>query len=264
MKKENMKKYQRLFLTFCLAFVMMLAMKVDVAAVEYNSDGENAIFVGNNLYYQDGYGEKIKCYNIKRGKTSTIASVDGNGFHSLTKKGGYIYAVCDLYEGSDAEEEYIVRVNIKTGKIQYLSRGDSYAIKNNTIYFNKVKHIEARYEEYDKGIGVYSMKLDGTGQKSCSGVKVKYKPKNKIKTSKGTLNITRDSYGYISKLVFKSKNGKSKTIAKTKEYGGIFYCNAKGDYIVYKIIDGWHYTTKLVKTNGKTVKTLVKVEAAGT
>ena len=262
-----------LFLLLSLSLVATLTTGFKVSAKTYSINNNyyggscSTVVVKNKVYFSVTETGTIQCYNIKSGKTTKIISTDGKGFYSMKKKGGYLYAIYDSYGGSDGSNDSIVRVNIKTGKMETLAKGSNFVIKKKTIYFTKTKRVTNKYgDSYDKEIGVYSMNLNGNNQKACNNVTLSSKSLKKIKTSKGTLissgETYSDSYYSPKKLVFKSKNGKKKTIyniskdKKTYSYSSIGYYTLQGNYIIYKTtIKTKNNSTDgvlvITKTNGK-------------
>lgn len=234
----------------------------------------SAVVSKNKVYFSTTETGKIQCYNIKSGKTTTVIKKNGKGFYSMKKKGGYLYAIYDSYGGSDGSNDSIVRVNIKTGKMETLAKGCNFVIQNKIIYYTMTERTRDEYDnDYDKEIGVYSMNLDGSNQTACSDVTLSTKQPKKIKTSKGTLISSGKTYsdGYYSpyKLTFKPKNGKKKVLYNVKkdknaaEYSSIWYFTIQGNYVIFKTyLKGGEYSPDgalvIMKTNGKGKKVFYK------
>lgn len=266
--------------TLFAAFIGCLAVDSEVSAKTYSVYNNyfggscSAVVSGDKVYFSTTETGMIQCYNIKTGKTSTVISKDGKGFYSMKKKGGYLYAVYDSYLGSDGSNDSIVRVNIANGTMETLAKGNQFVIKKKTIFYMKTKRIVDQYDNaYDKEIGVCSMNLDGSDQKTRKDVKLSTKQLKKIKTSKGTLVSTGKTYTgddyFPEKLVFQDKNGKKKTLynvnkdQKAAEYASIWYFTIQGDYVIYKTyLKGGEYgpdgALVIVKTNGKGKKVFYK------
>lgn len=250
----------------------------EVSAKEYKLKNNyyggscSVVISKDKVYYSITETGCIYCYNMKTKKTKTVAKAKGNGFSCLKKKGNYLYAVYDSYQGSDGCNLSIVRVSIKSGKKTTLAKGCNYILAGNKIYYTKTKRVKSEYGGYDKELGTYSMTLTGKNKKSAKGVKIntEHDAKSKIIGSKGSLYTkgkTKNNYYMSKSLHFDSRGGKSTVIydilsdSNATTYATIEYYTLQGNYIVYKknVKDNKYGAVGqlvLVKTDGTNAKVI--------
>lgn len=169
-----------------LAWIFVLSCAVPVSAsTSYYAPG-NTSKSGQYIYYSyNGAGLRmgIRRLDTKTNKTKEIATYlnktkETHGFSKLTAKGNYIYAVYDLYNGTDMSLPRIWRVSKDGKKRKMLDFGSEYVIIGDWIYYIKqrevlpngiyVTNMTEMYEELKniETLGIYKMKLDGT-KKTC-------------------------------------------------------------------------------------------------
>lgn len=130
-------------------------VKIEHPLTYYNKDGifrvgRNAVKQGRYIYYSynmRGVRMGIKRFDTKTKKVKTICGYkykgkETNGFSNLNIKGKYIYCEYNRGYGSDSFNCYICRINIKTGKIKTLAKGEQPVLYKNNIYYFKQRHIE--------------------------------------------------------------------------------------------------------------------------
>lgn len=125
---------------------------------------------GKYLYYCTQKG--IERFNTKTGKHNLAVSnkykgENTNGFSDLNIKGNYIYCTYDLQLGSSDNRIYIYKIS-KSGKKIKLDSGYFPIVVGNWIYYIKSKFITENNFTYQKDIGIYKMKLDGSSKKKIS------------------------------------------------------------------------------------------------
>jgi hypothetical protein len=124
---------------------------------------DRAVRSGKYVYYalgNDGSGSLVK-YNIKTKKSKTLYKK--YGCKSLSVNGSYIYCCVDKYSGSDNSNYYIYRISKDGKKVKQLDKGYDPVVIGKYIYYVKTKN--EKNSEYDTSIGIYRMKLDGSGKK---------------------------------------------------------------------------------------------------
>ena len=229
----------------------------------------SAVVSGDKVYYSITETGRIFCYNIKTKKTRTVIKSEGKGFSNLRKVGDYLYAVHDIYGGSDGNDRYIVRVSLKNGKRSVLAKGSDYVIsvKNKKIYYIKTKSNDSYGTKYDTQLGTYSMTLTGKNKKRERSVVIKTSrdERSVIKTSNGSIFTKGKNVGSLyfpRSLWYKSPKGKTRVIydmdkdKRVPSYSSFDYYTLQRGYIVYKrTIQETNGAFKgqlvLVKTNGK-------------
>jgi hypothetical protein len=214
------------------------------ASKKYTIDSYGAISAvkdGRYIYYTGIYQNFMR-YDTKTRKLEKIAELQnipgGNGYwtnggSNLVKHGKFFYFVWDKSECYETDY-YIYRVS-KTGEMTKLAKGKEFIIKNNRIYYTKMKHTSEYREEISEG--TYSMALNGSDKKKEAGIKLVTIRRAEVKSKYGTL--IGKNYGYpgdlrtAKKLIFKEKSGKTRVVKNTGYSNCIMTYMMVDDYIVY-------------------------------
>lgn len=242
MKRTKKVLSSLLAIIVLVTFIPIVATPPKVAQAKkvYKAAGY-ACASGNKVFFLADNDTKIKCYNAKTKKVTTVldSSVEGHftrGFSDLSIKGKYIYFVWNKFQGSEAGEVYVYRMNFNGKKRTKLACGANPIIAGNKIVYLKCKR------SYNSAVGAYitestdticSMSLNGKNKKKCSEVATKSVNVYKYygDTSTGNLNgyvYTLDS-DQTSITRKNTKTNKTKTIFSNKN--GIISFSVAGNYV---------------------------------
>ena len=208
----------------------------------------SAVKDGRYIYYTGTYQNFMRYDTITKELTEiaelqSIPEGNGhwtNGGSNLVKHGGYFYFVWDAASGVESDY-YIFRVT-SDGEMTKLAKGSKFVIKNNKIYYTKMKHLCDSDFGNEKSVGTYSMNLDGSNKKAEPKIRLITTRCTNIKSKYGTLmgkNYSLEGdYRTAQKLIFNDKSGKTRTVMKTHKYNYILTFSNVGDYIVYAYHSG--------------------------
>lgn len=242
MKRTKKVLSSLLAIIVLVTFIPIVATPPKVAQAKkvYKAAGY-ACASGNKVFFLADNDTKIKCYNAKTKKVTTVldSSVEGHftrGFSDLSIKGKYIYFVWNKFQGSEAGEVYVYRMTLDGKKRTKLACGTDPVIAGNKIVYLKCKrsydsYVEAYVTESTNTI--CSMSLNGKNKKKCSEVATKAVTVSRYygDTSTGNLGgyvytLDSDQTSIIRK---NTKTKKTKTIFSNKN--GIVDFSVAGNYV---------------------------------
>lgn len=143
---------------------MTLGISMSVSAAKvYVPD--RAVKFGNLICYCLGVDGGGPLYSYDPASRSTQLILDER-CHQLTASGSYLYFRVDSYHGSDASSRYIYRIKPDGTKAKRLASGTDPVVIGKYIYYIALTKTPL-YGTYVDGeiLGVYRMKLNGTGKK---------------------------------------------------------------------------------------------------
>ncbi len=199
----------------CLLLFCLLPNKFQIDAKKKINTNEfiniektsGSCLYGNKIYYS--VLNKIYCVNKNgSGHKLVISEKNVDTFSSLNVHKGYIYCIADFAYGPGVSNEKLIKIKLDGSELDVLDVATKAMVVNNTIYYNKGKHIEEDGDAYTANIGIYSMKLNGRKRKAliksdnvsllgCIGKKLYYTT-DYSKLYEADLNTSEASRRYIT------------------------------------------------------------------
>ncbi len=160
-----MKRLKKMFAASFL-LLMILAFLPAVSTQAATPKSAAPAYNGKWTYYS--VLNTIYKLNSETGSAKKVKTISSAFTVSdISYKSGYIYFTANYYMGTSTTENYVCRMKTNGSGFKKLTRGYSPTVYNNRIYYVKVKHEDDNSGVYyDKPLGIYSMKLNGSNKKA--------------------------------------------------------------------------------------------------